>query len=88
MTQPTALQLRGVSKTFVSRGKEVQALTPVDLDIDAGEFVCLLGASGCGKSTLLSLIAGLDTPTTGTITANGQPVTGTSPDRVLLFQDP
>jgi NitT/TauT family transport system ATP-binding protein len=87
MTQSLALQLRGVGKTFVSRGREVQALTPVDLDVGEGEFVCLLGASGCGKSTLLSLIAGLDTPTTGTIVANGRPVNGPSPERVLLFQD-
>jgi NitT/TauT family transport system ATP-binding protein len=87
MTQSQALQLRGVSKTFVSRGKEVQALTPVDLDVNEGEFVCLLGASGCGKSTLLSLIAGLETPTAGAIIANGRPVDGPSPERVLLFQD-
>lgn len=87
MTQSLALQLSGVSKTFVSRGREVQALTPVDLDVGEGEFVCLLGTSGCGKSTLLSLIAGLDTPTTGQIIAHGTPVNGTSPDRVLLFQD-
>jgi NitT/TauT family transport system ATP-binding protein len=89
MTQPkpNALQLRGVSKTFVARGKEVQALSPIDLDVSAGEFVCLLGASGCGKSTLLSLIAGLETPTSGSILANGAEVTGPSPDRVLLFQD-
>jgi NitT/TauT family transport system ATP-binding protein len=81
------LQLHGVSKTFLSRGREVQALTPIDLDVVEGEFVCLLGASGCGKSTLLSLIAGLETPTTGTIVANGKPVTGPAPDRVLLFQE-
>jgi NitT/TauT family transport system ATP-binding protein len=87
MTQSLALQLRGVSKTFVSRGREVQALTPVDLDVNEGEFVCLLGASGCGKSTLLSLIAGLETPTAGSIIANGKPVAGPSPERVLLFQD-
>jgi NitT/TauT family transport system ATP-binding protein len=87
MTASSALQLRGVSKTFTSRGREVQALTPLDLDVNAGEFVCLLGASGCGKSTLLSLIAGLESPTTGTILANGTPIAGPSPDRVLLFQD-
>jgi NitT/TauT family transport system ATP-binding protein len=87
MSLASVLQLRGVSKTFTSRGRDVQALTPIDLDVNAGEFVCLLGASGCGKSTLLSLIAGLEKPTTGTIIANGAEVTGPSPDRVLLFQD-
>ena len=87
MSSQPALQVRGVSKTFVSRGNLVQALAPVDLDVEAGEFVCLLGASGCGKSTLLSLIAGLETPTSGHITANGTPVAGPGIDRVLLFQD-
>jgi NitT/TauT family transport system ATP-binding protein len=82
-----ALHLRGVGKTYVTGDRVVQALAPTDLDIEAGEFVCLLGASGCGKSTLLQLIAGLDQPSTGTIDADGTPVQGPSPDRVLLFQD-
>jgi NitT/TauT family transport system ATP-binding protein len=82
----TALQIRQVSKTFVNETRVVQALAPVDLDVRAGEFVCLLGASGCGKSTLLSLIAGLDRPTEGKIISNGREVTGPGVDRVLLFQ--
>jgi NitT/TauT family transport system ATP-binding protein len=83
----TALQIRQVSKTFVNETRVVQALAPVDLDVRAGEFVCLLGASGCGKSTLLSLIAGLDRPTEGKIISNGREVTGPGVDRVLLFQE-
>ena len=86
-TSSIALQIRGAGKTFVQRGKEVQALTPIDLEVQAGEFVCLLGASGCGKSTLLSLIAGLEQPSVGNILANGAPIGGPAPDRVLLFQD-
>jgi NitT/TauT family transport system ATP-binding protein len=86
-TLRTVLQLRGVGKTFTSRGKDVVALAPVNLDVHEGEFLCLLGASGCGKTTLLNMVAGLETPTTGTITANGQPVTGTGVDRVLMFQE-
>jgi NitT/TauT family transport system ATP-binding protein len=82
-----ALQLRGVSKSFASNGRVVQALASIDLDVRAGEFVCLLGASGCGKSTLLSLIAGLEHATQGTIISKGSEVTGTGPDRVLLFQE-
>ena len=82
-----ALQIRGVSKVFNSRGNAVQALAPVDVTVEAGEFVCLLGASGCGKSTLLSLIAGLETPNSGEIIANGKPVTGPGVDRVLMFQE-
>jgi NitT/TauT family transport system ATP-binding protein len=81
------LKIEGVSKTFSGRAGLVNALKPVDVDIAAGEFVCLLGPSGCGKSTLLSIIAGLETPSTGSIFANGQKIQGTGTDRVLLFQE-
>src|SRR5437868_3819156 len=65
-----SLQLSSVSKTFAGRQGTVEALRPVDLEVDAGEFVCLLGPSGCGKSTLLSIIAGLEGATTGAIWAD------------------
>lgn len=87
MSEARALSLRGVGRTYASGGRIVQALAPTDLDVEAGEFVCLLGASGCGKSTLLGLVAGLERPTTGTITVGGEPVGGPSPERVLLFQE-
>ncbi|MGQ9815462.1 MAG: ABC transporter ATP-binding protein [Candidatus Roseilinea sp.] len=89
MTQIDApiLRLEGVSKTFNGQSGAVEALHPVSLEVQAGEFVCLLGPSGCGKSTLLSLIAGLETPTTGSVFANGRPVVGPGPDRALIFQD-
>ncbi len=57
---PSAVELRGVGKTFGSGPGAVTALRGIDLTVRSGEFVCLLGASGCGKSTLLNLIAGLD----------------------------
>lgn len=82
-----ALEIKGVSKRFVSRERIVDALAPVNLNIRSGEFVCLLGASGCGKSTLLNLIAGLDLPTDGAIFAHGKQVTGPGVDRVMMFQD-
>jgi NitT/TauT family transport system ATP-binding protein len=62
-------------------------LSGVDLDIPAGQFVCLLGPSGCGKSTLLNLIAGLDLPTLGTLSIQGRPIVGPGPDRTVMFQD-
>lgn len=82
-----SLQIQGVSKTFVDGGRVVEALRPVDLSIQAGEFVCLLGPSGCGKSTLLSIVAGLESASSGIITANGKEISGPGTDRVLLFQE-
>jgi NitT/TauT family transport system ATP-binding protein len=81
------LRIEGVSKTFPGRKGSVEALLPVNLEVEAGEFVCLLGPSGCGKSTLLSIIAGLEAASGGTIWANGKQVDGPGTDRVLLFQE-
>ena len=81
------LRIEGVSKSFMGRSGIVQALRPINLEVEAGEFVCLLGPSGCGKSTLLSLIAGLEPVTGGTIWANGKRVEGPGTDQVLLFQE-
>jgi NitT/TauT family transport system ATP-binding protein len=82
-----ALHIADVSKTFMSKGRTVEALRPVDLKVATGEFVCFLGPSGCGKSTLLSIIAGLQEPTTGKVWANGKHVKGPGTDRILLFQE-
>jgi NitT/TauT family transport system ATP-binding protein len=62
-------------------------LDDVCLDIPSGQFVTLLGASGCGKSTLLRLIAGLQAPTRGRLSWNGEPIGGTSLERGIVFQD-
>jgi NitT/TauT family transport system ATP-binding protein len=81
------LRIEGVSKTFTGRAGAVEALRPVEMEIAAGEFVCLLGPSGCGKSTLLSIIAGLESASSGTVLADGRIVRGPGTDRVLLFQE-
>ena len=62
-------------------------LQDVEMHINEGDFVCLLGQSGCGKSTFLRLMAGLETPTSGRICVDGVPISGTSLDRSMVFQD-
>jgi ABC-type nitrate/sulfonate/bicarbonate transport system ATPase subunit len=83
------LELHDVTKVFARRGRRpLTAVSEVSLNVSAGEFICLIGPSGCGKSTLLSLLAGLAEPTSGSVRFRGEPVTGTDPQRGMLFQSP
>ncbi|HYV51540.1 MAG TPA: ABC transporter ATP-binding protein, partial [Dongiaceae bacterium] len=81
------IEIEGVGKVFDARGRSVPALENINLNIDDGEFVCLIGPSGCGKSTLLAMIAGLERPTSGSIRADGVPIKGAASSRVLIFQE-
>jgi NitT/TauT family transport system ATP-binding protein len=81
------LTVENLNKNYVSRGSETSALVNIDLQIEEGEFICLLGPSGCGKSTLLKIIAGLIPATSGRIAINGEPVSGPGPERAVVFQD-
>jgi NitT/TauT family transport system ATP-binding protein len=81
------IEIVGVSKSFRSQRRQVEALAAIDLAIAEGEFVCLLGPSGCGKSTLLYLVAGLEEPTGGQILVDGSPVQGPGRDRMVMFQE-
>ncbi|MET8755977.1 ABC transporter ATP-binding protein [Streptomyces sp. NPDC004667] len=74
-----AVRIEHVSKSFPGPAGPQPVLDDISLDVAPGEFVTLLGASGCGKSTLLNLVAGLDTPTAGTVATEGRPA--------LMFQE-
>lgn len=82
------IDVRHVSHQFALRGAALPVLQDVSFAVEPGEFVALLGPSGCGKSTLLRLVAGLDTPTQGSVQADGATIAGPDPSRVVVFQDP
>ncbi|GAA2792625.1 ABC transporter ATP-binding protein [Kribbella solani] len=82
------IRLDGVGQVFDGREGRVTALEEIDLHVQGGEFVTLIGRSGCGKSTLLRLIAGLLPPTSGSVQVAGEPVTGPRRDVSFMFQRP
>jgi len=86
---PPKLRLSGVTKSFIAprTGQRTLAVAEMSLQIDTGEFICVVGPSGCGKSTVLNMIAGLDVPSGGTIEKDGQAISGPGADRGVMFQD-
>jgi NitT/TauT family transport system ATP-binding protein len=84
---PAKLVVKDVTKSFTTRRGWLKALDDVSLTVSEGEFVCLVGPSGCGKSTLLNLIAGLDTPDSGTLESDGRAIAGTGRERMVMFQE-
>lgn len=88
MTSPNIkISCENVSKTFIQKGTQrVPVLRDVNLSVHDQEFLVILGPGQCGKSTLLRLMAGLETPSTGTIRLDGEEITGPGPDRSLVFQ--
>ncbi|SFN21292.1 ABC transporter ATP-binding protein [Variovorax sp. OV329] len=84
------LLISGLGKRYAStqaRGGELQVLQGIDLHVPEGRFVSIVGASGCGKSTLLRLVLGLDAQYEGRILLGGNPISGTGPERGIVFQD-
>lgn len=79
-------KIKKVNKNFKNKKMEMEILKDIDLTIEDGEFLVLLGPSGCGKTTLLRMIAGLDFPSSGSITENDEPILNPSPERGFVFQ--
>jgi NitT/TauT family transport system ATP-binding protein len=80
------IEINRLNKSYQGRNGEVTALQNVNLTINANEFVCVVGPSGCGKTTLLNIIAGLEEATDGTVTVDGNLVTGPGKERGVVFQ--
>lgn len=76
-----------LNKFFTTQTEPLHVLDEINLDIQPGEFVSIVGNSGCGKSTLLRLLVGLDSEFEGKILIDGQPINGTSLERGIVFQD-
>jgi len=83
----TKLEAKNIVKYFNHESHKLEALGGINLKVEAGDFVCLVGPSGCGKSTFLRIIAGLETPDEGQIMFDGHPVSETSPERIMVFQE-
>ncbi|MCE5296076.1 MAG: ABC transporter ATP-binding protein [Euryarchaeota archaeon] len=81
------LQITNLRKQFPKENGSLVAIDDFNLEVEEGEFVCILGPSGCGKTTLLRMIAGLDKPTSGSIKLKGKEIANTGPDRGMVFQE-
>ena len=80
------IQVRGLSKTYRRGGEEIQVLQRLNLDVDKGDFVGFMGPSGSGKTTLLNLLGGLDVPTQGSITVDGDEITHMSGSKLTKWR--
>ncbi|WP_029791438.1 ABC transporter ATP-binding protein SaoA [Metaclostridioides mangenotii] len=81
------LDVKNISKSFINNKKHIEVLDDISLEVDQGEFICLLGPSGCGKTTLLTIIGGFQKPDSGEILVNGNKVIKPGIDRAFIFQN-
>src|SRR5439155_15666284 len=88
-TSRPAICVRDLWMSFPGKraGQQIHVLEHVNLEVKAGEFVCIVGPSGCGKSTLLNIVGGFLHPTRGEAVVEGQPVNGPDPKRIFVFQE-
>jgi len=87
MNNPKFIEVQNVEMVFQTRKGSFHALTRVNLTVEQGEFITLIGHSGCGKSTLLNLLAGLTSATDGALICAGREISGPSPERAVVFQN-
>jgi putative ABC transport system ATP-binding protein len=80
------IQVRGVNKTYRRGGENIQVLQGLNLDVDKGDFVAFMGPSGSGKTTLLNLLGGLDVPTSGHISVDGDEITNMSASKLTQWR--
>ncbi|MFQ6537661.1 MULTISPECIES: nitrate ABC transporter ATP-binding protein [Aphanothece] len=80
------LCFEALGKTYLTPRGAYPVLENINLSIEAGEFVCVIGHSGCGKSTLLNMVSGFATPSTGQVLLKGAPIVKPGPDRMVVFQ--
>ena len=81
------IEVQNVEMVFSSRKGRFHALREIDLKVERGEFVTLIGHSGCGKSTLLNLIAGLTRPSSGVLLCDNREIAAPGPERAVVFQN-
>jgi lipoprotein-releasing system ATP-binding protein len=86
-TPPAAIELQGISKTYIRNSVRVETLTNIDCAIGKGELVAVVGASGVGKTTLLHLMGALDRPTTGAVLHFGQDISALSDEELSRFRN-
>ncbi len=80
------LRFEGVTKVYPTANGPFPVLDPINMGVNEGEFMCVIGHSGCGKSTLLNLVSGFATPTEGRVVLHGNTITKPGPDRMVVFQ--
>jgi NitT/TauT family transport system ATP-binding protein len=86
MASSAKVRLRGLAKIFSVKGRPIEALAGIDLDIQAGEFFCIVGPSGCGKTTMLRILAGLERQTSGSIEV-ARDSSASRPLNSMVFQE-
>ena len=86
-SQGRLVEFRNLAKTFSSEIGNIEVLKNVNLTVQAGEFICVIGHSGCGKSTLLNTLSGFEKPSSGEVLVGGEAVESPGPDRMVVFQN-